>query len=95
MTDAAVRAIRAKIAATVSARQRRDILVRLGCFTGGDGESRRVLVRPSQASTAEGVELLTAIHALDCACLNGAPGEIKRAGDRLVDLWDKARLAYQ
>jgi hypothetical protein len=84
---AVVRSVRDRIDAIVSREQRREILDERGCFEPSDGNRRRRLV-PTQAG---GAELLSAIDALDRACLQGTADEIEEAGVRLMDLWEMFR----
>jgi hypothetical protein len=87
-----VRSVRARIDAVVSAEERREILIAVGCFepqvAGGSPRFRRATVQ-----TARGAELLAAIDALDRACLQGSDAEIEATGARLVEQWKAAKQA--
>jgi hypothetical protein len=94
MTDAeladrtsVVRSVRDRIDDVVTPEQRRAILVALGCFEPADQDTVPRLRRAKVPKTTGGAELLTAIDALDHACLQGSDAEIDAAGERLKELW--------
>jgi hypothetical protein len=80
-----VRSVRDRIDAVVSPERRRAILLERGCFEPVDGN--RLRRRRLVPLAAGGAELLSAIDALDRACLRGTVDEIEAAGERLMELW--------
>jgi hypothetical protein len=85
---AVVRSVRDRIDAIVSRERRREVLLERGCFEPVDANRLRRRLVPSGAG---GAELLSAIDALDRACLRGTTDEIEEAGAQLMDLWEMFR----
>jgi hypothetical protein len=89
----AVRSVRDRIDAVVTAKQRRVILSSLGCFEPKEHDSAPRSRRAKVPGTTEGADLLAAIDALDHACLQGSVEEIEATGASLVELWTRAAAA--
>jgi hypothetical protein len=86
-----VKSVRDRIEAVVTPEQRRAILIALGCFEPPDQDTVPRLRRAKVPTTSGGAELLSAIDALDRACLRDSVDEIEEAGERLTDLWTMFR----